>query len=160
MLVFPLKKITAPRRLKYELGPKWTRSSDSLYFPVISARIMKGDGTYSEKLLSFILDSGAMMSVLSKKLAEHLNLETFGKCEISGAVLKKECRIPAKLSKIKMKLVDERGKLSPELNLTAAVPEIDEVPSVISLNDLMGRFEISMNSREKKINFILFEENS
>jgi len=115
--------------------------------PVI-VQFLKKDGTWTT--VDMFFDTGAIVSLLSAQVGEEVGLEKYVSHRLSGISKKEECTVPVRVSRVKARLVDSYGNMSPEIDLWAAFAE-EAVPNVLGMKDIISRFKFETDPAEKKL---------
>ena len=101
------------------------------------------------KPYSAILDTGAHASFIPFKIWSRCPVNFTAEYIVRGIVPKEECFLPVMIGDISCILVD-RERQSEELKISAYLALTDDVPFVIGFWDLLERFKLCMDYRNKE----------
>lgn len=113
----------------------------------VDVQLLKRNGSWTTTEAYF--DIGAGISLFSKQVGEEVGLHKFVSHELSGIALKRECVVPVKISKVRVRLLDIEGRTSPEFTIWAAFVE-QPVPQVIGMKGVINRFKFESDPSNRK----------
>ncbi len=96
-----------------------------------------------------ILDTGAHASLIPFKIWSKCLISIAADYIVRGVVPKEECALPVLIGDIFCVLVD-RERRSEELKISAYLAHTDDVPFVIGFWDLLERFKLCMDYRNRE----------
>ncbi|HKZ49961.1 MAG TPA: hypothetical protein VJ110_03080 [Candidatus Nanoarchaeia archaeon] len=111
----------------------------------IKLKIFKED-----RIFEALIDTGAHISVIPKKIWEGAEAKVLGSYAIRGIVSKKECEVPVKIGKITLKLIDKTGYETEEKEILAYLAETNEVPLILGFRDLLEDFKLVLDVKTKE----------
>jgi hypothetical protein len=112
---------------------------------IATVRFVQADGSLFESLYA-IVDTGAHTSVLPLALWQRLAVEIDAEDIAFGGINDRpECRVPASLGRVKCRLTDETGQLSPELDVPCFLAKTNRVPLILGFAGLLSQFNICFN---------------
>lgn len=100
-----------------------------------------------------LVDTGAIVSLLPKRVWGRLPIEIIGDHYIKGIVKKKECTLPVKIAKVKNKLIDEFGNETSEFITTVYCVDSDDVPLILGLKEVMDKLDLHILFSKEKAYF-------
>lgn len=113
----------------------------------IGVQFLTRDGTWIT--IEAVFDTGANISLFSRQIGEEIGIVNFISHQLSGIARKKECIIPVKISRVKVRLIDTEGKISPEFDLWVAFAE-ESVPHALGMKDIIQFFDFKTDSKKKR----------
>src|SRR3989442_12587683 len=129
---------------------KWLKQktrAGTLYRPVIDLLLSEKTGY---NLYSFIVDSGADVSLAPRQLAERIGLTwvSGSKVKLSGISPRPECSVDGRIHRVSVILPD----LALEVTLPLCFAEGD-APYLIGREEFFDRFNVALNKRNRKTTF-------
>lgn len=95
-----------------------------------------------------LFDTGAGISLLSGYVGEEIGISNYVAHKLTGISKKEECMVDVKISRIKVRLIDSYGNISPEFDLWAAFAE-GLVPHVLGMKDIADKFKLSLIQQKR-----------
>jgi len=117
----------------------------------ILARFLKADGTW--RTVEMIFDTGAGISLLPRHVGEEIGIKKYVNHKLTGISKREECLVPVKISRVKAKLIDSEGNMSPEFEIWVAFADRDDVPSVLGMKDIIDKFTFKSDMKAKILYF-------
>lgn len=147
-LIFDFRKV----RIKPELEESFRKEFEEEFgfiisFPVL-VQFLRKDGSWMT--LEAIFDTGASISLFSKQVGDEIGIEKYVPHRLTGISRKDECSIPVRITKVKARLIDSIGNVSPEFDLWVAFAEIS-VPHVLGMKGIAERFEFKTDLKAKRL---------
>ncbi len=92
-----------------------------------------------------LLDTGASVSLLPLELLERLEINpvTCFEHSFTGVMQKTECKVPAKICRLSMRLEDEQGSISPEWEGLAAFTAVKPLIPLLGMKDCLEHFNMA-----------------
>jgi len=114
----------------------------------VNAQFLKQDGTWIT--IDMFFDTGAVISLVSAHVGEEIGLRKYVSHRLSGISRKEECVVPVRISRVRTRLIDSYGNISPEFDLWVAFAE-ESVPNVLGMKDIIQRFNFKADMKAKKL---------
>lgn len=106
---------------------------------------------HAQEYLICVFDTGAGISLLPRYESREIGVERCVPHKLTGISKREECLVPVKISRVKSRLIDSQGSLSPEFELWVAFAERDDVPSILGMKDIINSFKLETDPEEKKL---------
>lgn len=116
--------------------------------PVL-VQFLRKDGSWHT--IEAIFDTGAGISLLPKNEEKEIGVTRYVAHKLSGISRKEECLVPARISRVKSRLLDSYGSKSPEFELWVAFAERDDVPTILGMKDMINNFRFESDPQQKKL---------
>lgn len=100
--------------------------------------------------LNGIVDTGAYISLIPKRISEEIERTVFGEDKMKGINSKETCSIPVEVGKTRCILLDQFGNVTPEKEMLCYFADTDEVPVIIGFVDLLTEMTLTVNYKAKK----------
>lgn len=91
-----------------------------------------------------LVDTGAIVSLLPKRIWKKLKIDFVGEHTVKGIVKKQECVLPVKIGVLNCKLVDDENE-TPSINILAYCVDSDDVPVIMGMKDALDKFKIEID---------------
>ncbi len=150
-LVFPLRKVRLREEIEKKLKDAFGIGFGEVFYPIVKVRFKGTNENWTEKLFTLIFDTGASITLLPTEMANYLGLIKFVEHEMTGVVRREECKLPVNMSRIRIRLEDDRGNVSPELEIWVAISRIEETPFLLGMRDIIDRFSITIDPLKKEL---------
>ncbi|HMF30694.1 MAG TPA: hypothetical protein VKK79_04735 [Candidatus Lokiarchaeia archaeon] len=98
------------------------------------------------RTLEAIIDTGAYTTLLPVSVWETLDIQVLGDYFVQGLVPRRECTLPVKIGLVTAVIFDDRGNISPEMQLHCFLGLTDETPLVIGFKDLLEKFALHIDT--------------
>jgi predicted aspartyl protease len=102
-----------------------------------------------------LVDTGAIVSVLPKRVWEKLIINFVADHHVKGVVKKEECTLPVKIGFVKTKLIDELRNQTPTFTSLVYCAESNDVPVIFGMKDALDKFKLEIDTRKKQGHLIL-----
>ncbi len=112
------------------------------------ARFKLENGNWSDAYNS-IIDTGAYVSLIPKSIWQEALHEKISEHKIKGIQKSEECTIPVIVGKVICVLADRYGNVSEEMKIHAFLAKTDSVPLILGFKDLLSKFEINFNYKDR-----------
>ena len=89
-----------------------------------------------------LVDTGAIVSLLPRRVWEKLSIKIIGQHYIKGVIKKKECVLAVKIAKVRSKLIDEFGNETFEFDKIAYCADSDDIPLILGLKEAIDRLNL------------------
>lgn len=106
------------------------------------------------ELIPAIIDTGAPVSVIPRKIWETSIIQELMPYSISGLVPNPECSLPVTIGHLTCRLLDEEN-ITPPIPFKAYLAHTDKVPVILGFADMLERFHISIDFQKNNA-FLLF----
>ena len=97
-----------------------------------------------------IVDTGAVVSLLPIAIWKQLDIKFIGYHTIKGIVKKQSCSLQVKIGFIETKLIDESSNETPVFTSLVYCADSNEVPIIFGLKDVLDKFKIEINIKQKQ----------
>lgn len=114
----------------------------------VGVQFLKRDGTWTT--VEAMFDTGASVSLFSKQVGEEIGIGNYVSHRLSGIARKEECMVLVKISRVRTRLIDSEGKVSPEFDLWVAFAE-ESVPHALGMKDIIQHFDFKTDLKAKKL---------
>lgn len=148
-LVFPFEESRISPKIAEEIKKELNLDFGFVTSIPVLARFLKADGTW--RTVEMVFDTGAGISLLPRYVVEEIGVKKYVNHKLSGISKREECLIPVKISKVRTKLIDSKGNMSPEFEIWVAFADRDDVPSVLGMKDIIDNFRFTSNIKEKTL---------
>jgi hypothetical protein len=123
--------------------------------PVIEVTAsLQGAGGYWTLQSSFLLDTGASISLLPDSMMEPLGVSEYFDFNFYGVVEREECKVPAKIARVVARLEDDDGNQSPEFPLAAAFSSVHTPYPLLGMKDCLELFAISLDFKAGQVTLV------
>jgi len=95
-----------------------------------------------------IYDTGAVVSLLPLRFYNMLGVQKYAPIKLTG--IAPEVEVKARLTRVRLRLEDIEGNLSPEIETWVAIAERDDVPRVIGLKDIANTHRLTVDPKEQR----------
>jgi len=113
------------------------------------AQFLKADGSW--RTVEAVFDTGAGISLLPRYESREIGVERSVPHMLTGISKREECLVPVKTSRVRSRLIDSQGSMSPEFALWVAFAERDDVPSILGMKDVINSFKFETDPEGKKL---------
>ncbi|HMF34947.1 MAG TPA: hypothetical protein VKK79_26230 [Candidatus Lokiarchaeia archaeon] len=100
---------------------------------------------------TFLLDTGASISLLPDVLMETLGISEYFEFDFYGVVERKECKVPAKIARVVARLEDDDGNQSPEFPLAAAFASVHTPYPLLGMKNCLELFTIHLDFKAGQV---------
>lgn len=91
-----------------------------------------------------LVDTGAIVSLLPRRIWKRLKIKIIGEHEVKGIVKKNECVLPVKIGIVNCKLVDSQNETQ-WIPIVAYCVDSDDVPVLLGMKDALDRFKVEID---------------
>jgi len=150
-LVFPLRKVRLREDIEKELKDVFGMGFGEVFYPIVKVRFKGADEKWTEKLFTLIFDTGASITLLPAEMANYLGLIKFVDHEMTGVVRREECKLPVSMGRVRIRLEDDGGNTSPELEIWVAISRIEETPFLLGMKGIIDQFSVTTDPVRKEL---------
>ncbi|MBI4397508.1 MAG: hypothetical protein HY586_00100 [Candidatus Omnitrophica bacterium] len=100
--------------------------------------------------LNGIIDTGAYISLIPKRISEEIERTMLGKEKMKGINSKEVCAIPVEFGKVKYVLLDQKGNVTKEAEMQCYFADTDEVPVILGFAGLLSEMTLTMNYKANR----------
>jgi len=118
-------------------------------FSVIQFQTSTG---WSEPLPA-IIDTGAPVSVIPRKIWETSIFDELTSYSISGLVPNPECSLPVTIGEVTYRLLDEKNS-TPAISFKAYLAHTDKVPVILGFADMLENFYLSVDFQNDRASLL------
>jgi hypothetical protein len=99
------------------------------------------------------LDTGAAVSLLPMDMAESVGLDDSDwlQHDFYGVSQRAECKVPAKIAHLIVRLQDERGHESPEFYIIVAFTTVKPLVPLLGMKDCLERFSMHFDFKAGQV---------
>jgi len=155
-LIYPFDETGIRPDLAKAIFKKFGLEFGSIISVPVNVQFLKKDRTWTT--VDMFFDTGAVISLLSGYVGEEIGIENYVSYKLFGISKKEECMVPVRIARVKVRLIDLYGNMSPELDIWAAFAE-ETVPHVLGMKDIINKFKFESNPKEKKL-YLTWKNNS
>lgn len=102
-----------------------------------------------------LVDTGAIVSLLPKRIWERLKMDFIGEHTVKGIVKRQECVLPVKIGTLNCKLIDDQNE-TPWFSILAYCVDSDDVPVILGMKDALEKFKIEIDAKTET-GYLTFE---
>jgi hypothetical protein len=148
-LVFPFEESRIHPKIAEEIRKELNLDFGFVTSIPVLARFLKADGTW--RTVETIFDTGAGISLLPRYVGEEIGIKKYVNHKLTGISKREECLVPVRISKVRTKLIDSKGNISPEFKIWVAFADRDDVPSVLGMKDIIDNFSFKSDAKQKTL---------